>query len=43
MVRGKLGHGDIKQKGKRSYGYGQQFGDCWGKGRIRGLKDNGKI
>ena len=38
MGRG-LGGGGIEQKGKRTHGYGQQCGDCWGEG----LKGNGKI
>ena len=34
--------GGIEQKGKRTHGHGQQCGDCWGKGDIRELNDNGK-
>ena len=30
----------IEQKGKRTHGFGQQCGDCWGEGGIRGR--NGK-
>ena len=37
-----LGGGGIEQKGKRTHGHGQQCGDCWGEGGIRGLNDNGK-
>ena len=39
---GMLGDGGIEQKGKRTHGHGQQCGDCWGRGHIRGLKGNGK-
>ena len=39
---GRLGSGEIEEKGKRTYGHGQQCGDCWGEGTIRGLIDNGK-
>ena len=35
--------GKIEQKGKRTYGHGQQYGDCWGKDGIRRLNGNGKI
>ena len=34
--------GGIKQKGARTHRYGQQCGDCWGVGGIRGLNGNGK-
>ena len=33
--------GGIEQKGKRMHGPGQQYGDCWRDGAIRGLNDNG--
>ena len=32
----------MKQKGKGIHGHGQQCGDCWGQGHIRGLNGNGK-
>ena len=38
---GKLGGGGIEQKAKRTHGHGQQCGDCWEEGGIRGLNDNG--
>ena len=38
-----LGGGRMEQKGKRTHGHGQQRGDCWEKGGIRGLNGNGKI
>ena len=38
----KLGGAGIEQKGKRTHGHGQQCGDCWGQGGIRGLNGNGK-
>ena len=41
MVR-RLGGGGIEQKGKRTCGHGQQWGDSWGAGGIRGLNGNGK-
>ena len=41
-VEGGLGGGGIEQKGKRTHGHGQQCGDCWGKGAIKGLNGNGK-
>ena len=41
-IRWNLGGGGIKQKGKRTHGHGQQWGDCGGEGGIRGLNDNGK-
>ena len=34
---GKLGGVGIEQKGKRTHVHGQQCGDCWGKGGVRGL------
>ena len=37
-----LGDRGTGQKGKRTHGYGQYCGDCWGKGSIRGLNGNGK-
>ena len=36
------GGGRIEQKGKRTHGHGQQCGDCWGGGGIKGLNSNGK-
>ena len=39
---GSLAGGGIEQKGKRTHGHGQQCGDCWGLGGIRGLKGNVK-
>ena len=36
------GSGGIQQKGTRTHGHGQQCGDCWGEGGIRGLNGNGK-
>ena len=33
--------GGIEQKGKRTHGRGQQCGDCWGLGDLRGLNGNG--
>ena len=41
-MEGRLEAGGIEQKGKRTHGCGQQCGDCWGKGRIRGLNGSGK-
>ena len=35
---GRLGDGRTEQNGKRTHGHGQQCGDCWGLGGIRGLK-----
>ena len=32
----------IEQKGKRTHGHGQQYGDCWGEEGIKGLNGNGK-
>ena len=40
-TRGSLVGGGTEQKGKRTYGHGQQCGDCWGKGDIKGLNGNG--
>ena len=31
-----------KKERERTHGYGQQGGDCLGKGSIRGLNGNGK-
>ena len=42
-MRGRLGCGGTEQKGKRTHGHGQRYGDCWGEGGIRGLNGNGKI
>ena len=39
---GRLGRGRTEQKGKRTHRHGQQGGDCWGQGGIRGLNGNGK-
>ena len=39
---GRLEDGGIEQKGKRAHGHGQQQGDCWRDGCIRGLNDNEK-
>ena len=41
MGRG-FGGGGIEQKGKRTHGHGQQCGNYWGKGHIRGLNGNEK-
>ena len=41
MVAGRLEGRGSEQRGKRTHGHGQQCGDCWGKGGIRGLKGNG--
>ena len=38
---GGLEGGGIEQKGKRTRGHGQQHGDCWVEGSIRGLIGNG--
>ena len=35
--------GGIEQKGKRTHGHGQQCGDCWGEGVLRGLNSNGTM
>ena len=40
---GRLGGGGIEQKGKRTRGHGQQGGDCWQEGDIRGINGNGKL
>ena len=32
----------MEQKGKRTPGHGQQWGDCWGGEGISGLTANGK-
>ena len=37
---GRLGGGEIEQKGERTHGHGQQCGDYLGEGHIRGLKGN---
>ena len=37
-----LGGRGIEPKRKRTRGHGQQCGDCWGEGSIRGLNGNGK-
>ena len=42
MGGGWLGSGGIEPKGKRTHGHGQQCGDCWGEGFIRGLNGNGE-
>ena len=34
--------GRVEEKGKKTHGHGQQYGDCWGDVGIRGLNDNGK-
>ena len=39
---GRLGGEGIEQKGKRTHGHGQQCGDCWVVGAIRGLNGNGE-
>ena len=39
---GRLVGGGIEQRRKRTHGHGQQCGDCWGQGGIRGLNGNGK-
>ena len=39
---GRLEGGGIEQKGKRTHGHGQQCGECWAEGGIRGLKGNGE-
>ena len=39
---GKSGDGGIEQKGTRTHGHGQQCGDYWGQGVVRGLTGNGK-
>ena len=40
--QGRLGDGGIEQNGKRTHGHGQQCGDCWGEGYIKGQDDNGR-
>ena len=40
---GMVGGRGIEQKGKRTHGYGQQWGDCSGERGLRGLNGNGKI
>ena len=32
----------MEQKGKRTYGHGEQGGDCRGEEGIRGINGNGK-
>ena len=39
---GRLGVRGTEQKGKRPHGHGQQRGDCWREGGIRGRNGNGK-
>ena len=39
---GGIGNRGIEQNGERTHGHGQQWGDCWGEGDIRGLNGNGK-
>ena len=39
---GRLGVRGTEQKGKRPHGHGQQCGDCWQEGGIRGRNGNGK-
>ena len=34
--------GGTEPKGKRAHRHGQQCGDCWGEGDIRGLNSTGK-
>ena len=36
-VGGRLGDREIEQKGKRTHGHGQQWGDCGG-GEYKGTK-----
>ena len=38
----RLGGRGTEQKGKRTHGYGQQCGDCWGEGGLSGLNGNEK-
>ena len=40
--RGRLGSRGIEQKGKRTHGHGQQYGNCWRERGITGLNGNGK-
>ena len=42
LLGGGVGGGGIEQKRKRTHGHGEQCGDCWGEGGIRGLNGNGK-
>ena len=37
-----LGGIKIEQKVKGTHRHGQQCGDCWGEGGMRGLNGNGK-
>ena len=39
---GEVTGGGIEQKGKKTHGHGQQCGDCWGEGVLRGLNGNGE-
>ena len=39
---GRLRGGGSEQRAKRTHGHGQQCGECWGEGNIRGLNGNGK-
>ena len=39
---GKLVGAGIEQKGKKTHGHEQQYGDCWGKRGLRGLNSNRK-
>ena len=39
---GELGDGRIKQKRKRTHGYGPQSGNCWGERGIKGWYGNGE-
>ena len=41
-VGGEAGDGRTEQKAKTSHGHGQQCGNCWGEGHIRGLTSNRK-
>ena len=41
VVGEKLGGEEVGQKGKRTHGHGQQWGDCWGRG-IWGLNTKKK-
>ena len=41
MVGVKLEGGGNEQKVKRTHGHGQWCGNCWRKGDVRGLNDNG--
>ena len=42
LLGGGVGGGGIERKRKRTHGHGEQCGDCWGEGGIRGLNGNGK-